>query len=79
MSWQEHIEQRPDVMLGKPIIKGTRLTVEHVLERMGAGWTELQLVESYPHLKVEQIRAALTFASRALASDETVFLADAVK
>ena len=79
MPWQDHIEQRPNVMLGKPVIKGTRITVEHLLERLGAGWDEKQLLESYPHLKSEQIRAALTFASRALASDETVFLADTAK
>lgn len=79
MSWQEYIEQRGDVMLGKPVIKGTRLTVEHILERLGAGWTEEQLLASYPQLKLVQIRAALTFASRALASDETVFLADSAK
>jgi uncharacterized protein (DUF433 family) len=76
MPWQNHIEQKPDVMLGKPVIKGTRITVELILERLGAGWTEAQLLHSYPHLKADDIRAALTFASRALASDETVFLAE---
>jgi uncharacterized protein (DUF433 family) len=76
MPWQNHIEQKPDVMLGKPVIKGTRITVELILERLGAGWTEAKLLHSYPHLKADDIRAALTFASRALASDETVFLAE---
>jgi len=76
MSWQDHIEQKPEVMLGKPVIKGTRITVEFILERLGAGWSESQLLQSHPHLKAEDIRAALTFASRALASDETVFLAE---
>lgn len=74
MRWQDHIEQKPDVMLGKPVIKGTRITVEHILERFGSGWTEADLLKSYPHLHAEQICAALTYASRALASDETVFL-----
>ena len=64
-------------MLGKPVIKGTRITVELVLERRAAGWTEGQILESYPHLKSEQIRAALLYAAGALASDETVFLAEA--
>ena len=63
-------------MLGKPVIKGTRITVEHILERLGAGWTEPQLLESYPHLKPEQLRAALLYAAHALSSDETVFLAE---
>ena len=74
MKSQELIEQRPDVMLGKPVIKGTRITVEHILDRMGDGWTEAQILDSYPHLTIEHIRAALAFAARSLASDETVFL-----
>jgi uncharacterized protein (DUF433 family) len=77
MGWQEHIEQNPEVMLGKPVIKGTRITVEHVLERFGGGWTEADLLKSYPHLSAEQIRAALSFAARALSTDETVFLTGA--
>ncbi len=76
MKWQDYIEQRPGVMLGKPVIKGTRLTVEHIVERLGAGWTENQLLDSYPQLKVEHIRAALTFAARSLGSDETIFMAE---
>jgi len=71
MLWQSHIEQNPDVMLGKPVIKGTRITVEFILERLGAGWTEAQLLHSHPHLKAEDIRAALIFAAKTLASDET--------
>ena len=77
MRWQDHIEQRPGVMGGKPVIRGTRLTVEHILQRLGLGWTESQLLQSYPHLKADDIRAALTYASRALASDEMVFLEEA--
>ena len=76
MEWQDHIEQRPGVMLGKPVIKGTRITVEHILDRMGAGWTETQLLQSYPNLTTQGIRAALAFAAKSLASDETVFLVD---
>jgi uncharacterized protein (DUF433 family) len=78
MRWQDFIEQRPEIMLGKPIIKGTRITVEHILERLGAGWSERQLLDSYPHLHADQLRAALLFAASALSSDETVFLAEAV-
>ena len=77
MLWQNHIEQKPGVMLGKPVIKGTRITVEFILERLGAGWTEEQLLHSHPHLKADDIRAALTFAAKSLAFDETVFLAEA--
>ena len=57
MQWEKYIAKQRGVMHGKPVIKGTRITVEHVLERIKAGWTEAQLLEAYPHLKSEQIRA----------------------
>lgn len=76
MKWQEFIEQNPQVMLGKPVIKGTRITVELILERLGDGWTEAQLLESFPQLKPDHIRAAQAYAAAALATDETVFLND---
>lgn len=76
MKWQDHIERRPDVMTGKPVIKGTRITVELILERLGDGSTEAELLTSYPHLKPESIRAAQSYAAAALASDELVFLGE---
>ena len=63
MDWRQHIEQRPDVMLGKPIIKGTRLTVELILERLGQGAPPDDLLESYPQLRLEHILAAQAFAA----------------
>jgi uncharacterized protein (DUF433 family) len=77
MDWQAWIERNPQVMLGKPVLKGTRITVEHVLERLGDGWSEADLLRSYPQLKREHLRAALRYAARALASDERVFLDEA--
>jgi uncharacterized protein (DUF433 family) len=76
MNWKEHIEQRPGVMMGKPVIKGTRITVELILERLGDGWTIEELMEAYSDLRVEHIRAAQGYAAAYLASDETVFLAE---
>jgi uncharacterized protein (DUF433 family) len=76
MDWKEHIEQRPDLMLGKPVIKGTRITVEWVLERLGQGATEEDLLAAHPRLRPEHIRAAQAYAAAALASDELVFLDD---
>lgn len=63
MNWQDHIEQRPGVMLGKPVVKGTRLTVEHILERLGDGWSQDQLLEAYPQLQPAHVRAAQAYAA----------------
>lgn len=77
MRWQDHIERNPKVMLGKPVIKGTRITVELIVELMAEGASPDDIVESYPHLTLEQIRAALAYAAKSLARDEIVFLDEA--
>lgn len=73
MDWRQYVEQRPDVMLGKPVIKGTRLTVELILERLGDGWPASDILTAYPELRPEHIRAALAFAAASLSCEETVF------
>jgi uncharacterized protein (DUF433 family) len=50
-------------MMGKPVFKGTRLTVDHILSEMGAGMTDRELLENYPTLRPEHIRAALLYAA----------------
>lgn len=74
MGWRERIERRPEVLGGKPVIRGTRIAVELILQRLGDGWSEEQLLESWPHITREDIRAAQAYAASALSSDETVFL-----
>ena len=69
-NWQDYIEERKDVMLGKPVFKGTRLTVEHVLRELGTGMSPEQLVDIYPNLKPEHIRAAHQYAADLVAMDE---------
>ncbi len=59
----------PKVMMGKPVVAGTRVTVELVLEKMAAGETEEQILEAHPRLTREGIRAALAFAAEALRAD----------
>ncbi len=71
--WQDYIEERKDVMLGKPTFQGTRLTVEHVLGEMGAGMSEGELLENYPTLRPEHIRAALLYAAAVVAMDQSIF------
>jgi len=70
MDWQEHIVRRPEVMGGKPVIKGTRITVELILERLGDGWKEEDLLKSHPHLAADHIRAAQAFAATSFAHDD---------
>jgi uncharacterized protein (DUF433 family) len=68
----ERIAIDPKVMFGKPVIQGTRITVELILRKMGEGMTEQQIIEHHPHLTVEDIRAAAAFAANHLAGDEIV-------
>ena len=61
----------PNVMQGKPVVAGTRLTVELILEKLAAGETIEQILEAHPRLTPEGIRAALAFAASALRADVT--------
>lgn len=63
------IESDPSVMMGKPVIAGTRVTVETILEKLAAGETAQQVLEAHPRLTAEAIRAALAFAAEALRAD----------
>jgi uncharacterized protein (DUF433 family) len=71
--WQDHIEERKDVMMGKPVFKGTRITVEHVLQELGTGMTDAELLDNYPTLRPEHIRAAMLYAAAVLAMDQTIY------
>ena len=63
---EDLIVSDPRVMLGKPVIRGTRITVELILEKLAAGESIEQLLESYPFVTEVQIRAALAFGAQAL-------------
>jgi uncharacterized protein (DUF433 family) len=63
------IESNPAVMMGKPVVAGTRVTVELLLEKLAAGETVDQLLEAHPRLTREAVLAALDFAARALRAD----------
>jgi uncharacterized protein (DUF433 family) len=68
----------PAVMMGKPVIAGTRLTVELILEKLAAGETVEQILEAHPRLTREAIQAALAFAVEALRADVVYPIAEAV-
>lgn len=66
MEISQHIEVNPKIMMGKPVIKGTRITVELLLEKLSCGETEEDILLAHPHIKAEDIKAALAFAAQAL-------------
>jgi len=72
MDWQERIELNPEVLVGKPVVKGTRIAVEFIIELLSQGWTEAQVLETCPQLKHEDILAALRYTSELL-KEETVY------
>ena len=67
----------PRVMMGKPVVAGTRITVELILEKLGAGETVDQLIEAHPRLTRQAIQAALQFAAEALRADVVYPVAEA--
>jgi uncharacterized protein (DUF433 family) len=71
MNWQERIVIDPAVLVGKPIIKGTRISVDFVIGLLAQGWTTDQLLEEYEHLKREDIQACLAYANEVLSSERT--------
>ncbi len=66
------IDVNPDVMLGKPVIKGTRLTVELLLRKLAEGATEDELLDAYPTLTLDDLRAAIAYAADVVAHEELI-------
>lgn len=66
MNWRDYIHAHPAILTGKPIARGTRLGVEFLLERFAAGWTHQQVLDSYPHLTPDALRAVFAFAAEAM-------------
>lgn len=76
--WREWIVSDPDVMLGKPVIKGTRITVELILEKLAAGETIEDILAAHPHLSREAVQAAIAYAADVLRMDEVYPVAEAI-
>lgn len=72
MDWRDYIHSDPAILSGKPIVKGTRLSVDFLLELLAAGWSEEQLFEGYPNLTRDFMRAVFAFAAES-ARDERAF------
>lgn len=76
MDWQTRIAIDPAILAGKPIIKGTRLAVEFIIDLLAQGWSETAILSNYPGIAPEDIRACLAYASSILHS-ERVYAFDA--
>lgn len=74
MTLTDRIETNPEVMLGKPVIRGTRIPVELILRKLSEGASEADLLGAYPRLTREDIQAAMRYAADTLAHEEVVFI-----
>ncbi len=74
MDWKDHIVANPAILVGKPVIKGTRLSVDFILELLAAGWGEQKIFASYPQLKPEDLQAVFAFAAACLKDEEYIAL-----
>lgn len=75
MDWREHIEQHPEVMYGKPVLKGTRIPVDLITEKLSLGETIEDMLEAYPTLNREKILACLAYVTDLIRNEEVYLLA----
>ncbi len=68
--WEERIEINPRILVGKPVVKGTRLAVEFIIDLLAQGWSEADVLRNYPGLVQEDIQACLAYASATLRSEK---------
>ncbi len=70
MNWKERIIVDPSILVGKPVVKGTRLAVEFIVDLLAQGWSEADLLRNYPGLTHEDIQACLSYASGILKAEK---------
>ena len=70
MDWQTRITLNPDILAGKPIIQGTRLAVEFIIDLLAQGWSNDEVLRNYPGITLEDIQACLSYASAALKAEK---------
>jgi uncharacterized protein (DUF433 family) len=69
-NWRNRITVNPEILAGKPIIKGTRISVEHILDLLANGWTTKAILENYPQLKKQDITAVLKYATQIMKEEK---------
>jgi len=70
----QRIQTDPTIMMGKPVIRGTRITVELILRKLADGVAESELLQDYPHITTEDIRAAVAYGAASVAHEDVVLL-----
>ena len=70
MNWQDRIVLDPDILVGKPVVKGTRLAVEFIIDLLAQGWSHEDILRNYPGLTPEDILACLSYASAVLQAEK---------
>ncbi len=75
--WRNRITVDPAVLVGKPIVRGTRISVELLLDRLGDGWSVEQILDAYPRLSREDVLAAINFVSEVFREERFIAVAKA--
>ena len=70
MNWRDRIVVDPEILVGKPVVKGTRLAVAFIIGLLAQGWTEAEILRNYPGLTHEDVQACLAYASDALEAEK---------
>lgn len=74
MNWRDRITADPEILAGKPVVRGTRLSVEFLLDLLAQGWTEQQVLDNYPQLRTEDLQALFGFTAECLRDEQVVWL-----
>jgi uncharacterized protein (DUF433 family) len=74
MNWRDYIVSDPEILVGKPALKGTRLSVDLILDRLADGWTTEDLFQAYPRLTPEALQAVFAFAAEVLKEEDYIAL-----
>jgi len=77
MDWKDFIHSDPQIMAGKPVVKGTRISIDFILRLFAAGWTAEQVVESYPTITPDAIKAIFAFSAECM-EEEAIYFSQAV-
>lgn len=73
--WKNRITVDPNILVGKPIITGTRISVELIMDRLADGWTMEQILESYPRIAREDVLAAIAFVTEVFREEDHIAVA----